>query len=92
MYAPNTTTAPTVQQPPISTITSDMVKFIDEAHGKKQVSEGDYEHLRRRVLDLQSKYRDLFSQGNGSLNPEDEQSIRNDLNSVGMEITERVHP
>ncbi|HEY9776773.1 MAG TPA: hypothetical protein V6C81_23620 [Planktothrix sp.] len=92
LYAPTTSTTPTVQQPPISTTASDMLKFIDEAHGKKEISDGDYEHLRRRVTDLQSKYRDLFSQSNGNVDPQDEQQIRTDLQSAGMEIQGRVHP
>jgi hypothetical protein len=41
---------------------------------------------------LQSKYRDLFSQSNGNVDPQDEQQIRTDLQSAGMEIQGRVHP
>lgn len=91
LYAPNASSAPTPQQPPITTVVSDMTKFLDEAHSKSQVSDADYEHLRRRVVDLQSHYRDLYAQSNGNVEQQDEQQIRTDLNSVSMEIIERVH-
>lgn len=89
LYAPQATTAPQPQQPPISTLVKDMLTYLDEAKDKKKISDSDYQHLKRRVTDLQSRTSVLMNQAGGVLDPQDETSIRNDLNSVGSEITTR---
>lgn len=89
LYAPQTNTAPQPQLPPISTLVKDMLTYLDEAKSKGKLSDADYQHLKRRVTDLQSRTSVLMNQGGGTLDPQDETSIRNDLNSVGAEITTR---
>jgi len=92
LYAPQATTAPQAQQPPIATMVRDMLSYIDESKEKKRLDDGDYNHLRQRIVDLQSKESLLMSNGNGSLDPQDEQQLRADLDSVSREITQRIKP
>ncbi len=91
LYGAQTSSTPQAQQPPITTMVKDMLAYLDEARAKKTLSEADYQHFRRRATDLQSKEDSMSIAGNGSLDPQDEQSIRNDVNALGKEITERSH-
>jgi hypothetical protein len=76
--------------PPISTVFTDMTKYLDEQKDKGKLSDSDYSHLKQRAVDLLSKERDLRSQGGGTIDPEVEQSIRADMDSLGGEIAQRV--
>jgi len=92
LYGPQTAAAPQAQQPPIATMIRDMLSYIDESKEKKRLDDGDYNHLRQRIIDLQSKESLLMSNGGGALEQQDEQQLRADLDSVSREITQRVKP
>jgi hypothetical protein len=79
-------------QPPLSTIFSDTLKYLDDQKAAGKLSEGDFTHLKQRTLDLLSKERDLRTQASGSLDQEQETSIRNDVDTLGGEIARRVKP
>jgi hypothetical protein len=92
LYGAQTGQAPQAQQPPIATMIRDMVSYIDDCKTKNRIDDADYTHLRRRVMDLQSKESLLLSNGNGALDPQDEQQLRRDLDGVSREITQAVKP
>ncbi len=91
LYSAQAAGTPQPQQPPITTIIRDMLSYLDEAKSKGRLSDADYQHLKRRATDLQSKEDLLMNSGGGSMDPQDEQQLRADINSLGGEITERSH-
>lgn len=82
--------SPTAARPPLSTMFTDTLKYLDEQKAAGKLSQGDYEHLKRRTLDLLSKERDLRTQGGGGLDTDQENSIRADVDTLGGEIARRV--
>lgn len=92
LYGPQAGQAPQAQRPPIATMIRDMLTYIDESKQKDRIDEADYTHLRRRIMDLQSKESLLISNGSGSLDPQDEQQLRNDLDGVNRELTRAIKP
>jgi hypothetical protein len=79
-------------QPPLSTVFSDTLKYLDEQKAAGKLAEPDFIHLKQRALDLLSKEKSLRSEGGGSLDPSQETSIRTDVDSLGGEIARRVKP
>jgi hypothetical protein len=67
-----------------------MTKYLEDQKDKGKLSDADYNHLKQRAVDLLSKERDLRSQGGGTIDPEAEQSIRSDMDSLGGEVAQRV--
>lgn len=88
----NNGAAPQAAQPPLSTIFSDTLKYLDEQKAAGKLDPNDFQHLKQRALDLLSKERDLRTQGSGSLDQEQEASIRADVDTLGGEIARRVKP
>ena len=80
----------TPAQPALTTIFSDMNKFLDEAKSKGKVSEADYNHLKLRASDLQKKERSLATANGGSLQKDDEEMLRKDVDKLGEEVAYRV--
>ncbi|GEM_PF-1152723 len=80
----------TPAQPALTTIFSDMNKFLDEAKSKGKVSESDYNHLKLRASDLQKKERSLATANGGSLQKDDEELLRKDVDKLGEEVAYRV--
>jgi hypothetical protein len=90
IYAPQVNQAPVAQAPPLSTIFADLLKYIDEKKAQGLLSLSDYKHLRRRATDLQTKYFDLRTAGEGSIDEHDEAQIRRDLDELGAEVAKSV--
>lgn len=80
----------TPAQPALTTIFSDMNKFLDEAKTKGKVSDSDYNHLKLRASDLQKKERSLALSNGGSLPPDAEEQLRKDVDKLGEEVAYRV--
>ncbi|HEY9785460.1 MAG TPA: hypothetical protein V6D17_08670 [Candidatus Obscuribacterales bacterium] len=80
----------TPAQPPLSTVFSDMIKFLDESKEKNKVAEADYNHLRLRATDLQRKEASLSLSGGGTLDEQNEAQLRKDADQLGKEISYRV--
>lgn len=81
---------PTPAQPPLTTIFSDMNKFLDDAKSKGNISEADYNHLKLRASDLQKKERSLAIANGGSLEQNAEELLRKDVDKLGEEVAYRV--
>ncbi len=88
----NGSSAPQPSQPPLSTMFSDTLKYLDDQKAAGKISDVDFTHLKQRALDLLSKERSLRTAAGGSLDQSQEQSIRNDVDSLGGEIAQRVKP
>jgi len=98
-YSPAAVYAPTINVingasqpalPPLSTEFSDIMKYMDEQKDKGKLTDGDYNHLKQRALDLLSKERDLRSQSGGSLDADAERDIRSGIDGLGSEMARRV--
>ncbi len=85
----NTSPAPAL--PPISTMMTDMEKYLDDSKKDGKITERDYTNMARRVKDLKSKERTMRIAGSGSLDPSDETQLRTDLDQVGSELTWRLN-
>lgn len=81
---------PEPAQPALATMFSDLLKYLDESKEKGKISDGDYQHLTRRCLDLQSKASTYRMQGNGTLDTQVETDIRRDFDQLAMEVSRRV--
>jgi hypothetical protein len=93
VYAPTINVAnglAQASQPPLSTQFTDMLKYLDEQKEKGKLTDGDYNHLKQRALDLLSKERDLRAQSNGSIDAEAERQIQSDVDGLGAEMARRV--
>lgn len=88
----NGSTTPQPAQPPLSTVFSDTLKYLDEQKASGKISEADFTHLKQRCLDLLSKERSLKTANGGALDTQQEASIRADVDSLGGEIAQRVKP
>lgn len=88
----NGSSAPQPSQPPLSTIFSDTLKYLDDQKAAGKISDADFTHLKQRALDLLSKERSLRNAAGGTLDQSQEQSIRGDVDSLGGEIAQRVKP
>ncbi|HEY9793007.1 MAG TPA: hypothetical protein V6D22_21575 [Candidatus Obscuribacterales bacterium] len=79
------------QSPPIYSLLNDMRSFLDESKKSGRLSDADYQHLFRRLQDIQGKYDHLIAE-NGTLEQSDEETIRKDAGLLGSEISHRVKP
>lgn len=79
-------------QPPISEMLKDMNTYVEEQNSKKKFKPDDYQHLARRVRDLQSLESSMRSRDGGTLEPSDEESLRKDCAMLSGDISRRVIP
>lgn len=77
-------------QPPVTTMFSDMSKYLQEAKDKGKVSEGEYSHLMLRLSDLMKMELSARQAGDGALSPADENEIRSKVNDLSLEIAHAV--
>lgn len=84
-------TQPAPALPPLSTIMSDMEKFLEDSKKDGKITERDYTNMLRRVKDLKSKERTMRIAAGGTLDPGDESQLRTDLDQVGSELTWRLN-
>jgi hypothetical protein len=78
--------------PPISTVCADLLNYLDQQKEKGNISQGDYDHLKRRTTDLRNKDRDLRTASNGAIDPQDEAIMRKDIETLGAEVARRIVP
>jgi hypothetical protein len=78
--------------PAISTICSDLLSYLDQQKEKGNISQGDFDHLKRRTTDLRNKDRDLRTASNGAIDPQDEAQLRRDVETLGAEVARRIVP
>ncbi|MDR3611938.1 MAG: hypothetical protein P4L53_00130 [Candidatus Obscuribacterales bacterium] len=90
IYAPQVNQAPTAQVPPLSTVFADLLNYLDQKKAQGVISLSDYQHLRRRATDLQTKYFSLRTAAEGSIDERDEAQIRRDLDELGAEVAKSV--
>ena len=90
VYIPTAGQAPQATTPPISTICSDMLSYLELQKDKGNLSQDSYEHLRRRALDVRNKERDLRISGSGSVDSQDEAFMRRDLEGLGAEMAKSI--
>lgn len=90
IYVAPGSSSPTPAQPPLSTIFSDLDKFLEESRQKDKLNIIDYNHLKLRARDLQSKERSLRIGGGGSLDPGVEADLRKDIDQLSQEVARRV--
>ncbi|MDZ4837762.1 MAG: hypothetical protein SGJ27_28595 [Candidatus Melainabacteria bacterium] len=84
-------TLPAPALPPISTVMTDMEKYLDDSKKDGKITERDHTNMLRRVKDLKSKERTMRIAAGGSLDPGDETQLRSDLDQVGSELTWRLN-
>lgn len=80
------------QQPPISSMFSDMESYLDDSQKKGKIGQVNYQRLFRRLQDVRGKYDHLRTAGGGVLDPGDEESIRRDIAGLSGEISRAVKP
>jgi hypothetical protein len=90
VYAPTAGQAAQATAPPISTICSDLITYLDQQKEKGNISQDVYEHLKRRALDIRNKERDLRISGAGAVDSQDEAYMRRDLEGLGSEVAKSV--
>ncbi len=84
-------TSPAPALPPVSTMMTDMEKYLEDSKKDGKITERDYTNMLRRVKDLKSKERTMRIAAGGSLDPGDETQLRTDLDQVGSELTWRLN-
>jgi hypothetical protein len=90
VYIPTAGQSPQPTTPPISTICSDMLSYLELQKDKGNLSQDNYEHLRRRAVDIRNKERDLRISGSGSVDSQDEAFMRRDLEGLGAEMAKSI--
>jgi hypothetical protein len=81
---------PTPAQPPLTTVMTDMRNFLDDSKAKEKLSEADYQHLSRRLNDIQGKYYSTKISSGGTLDEGQEADVRKEVDLVGEELTRRL--
>lgn len=79
-------------QPPVSDMLRDMSSYIEEQNSKKKFKPEDYQHLSRRVRDLQSLDSTYRARNGGTLDSNDEEQIRKDCAMLSGDISRRILP
>ncbi len=87
---PSSQEPPVAKSPPLSVQFSDTYKFLDDVKKDQKISDSDYERLKRRATDIQSKERSLRIAQGGSLDNDYQTEIRRDLDNLANEIIGRV--
>lgn len=80
------------QQPPLSSVFSDMESYLDDSQKKGKIGQVNYQRLFRRLQDVRGKYDHLRTAGGGVLDAGDEESIRRDISGLSGEISRAVKP
>lgn len=79
-------------QPPVTDLLRDMSTFVDEQNTRKKLKAEDYQHLSRRIKDLQSLESSFRSRNGGTLDSADEERLRKDCAMLSGDISRRVIP
>jgi hypothetical protein len=78
------------QQPPLSMQFTDMSQFLDDAHKNGKLADNDFQSLKRRLKDIQSKERSYRIAGDGYLEDNYDAEIKQNLKDLSKEMTERI--
>jgi hypothetical protein len=78
--------------PPVTDMLRDMSTYIEEQNTKKKFKPDDYQHLARRVRDLQSLESTMRNRNGGALEQGDEENLRKDCAMLSGDISRRVIP
>jgi hypothetical protein len=78
------------QEPPLSLQFTDMGRFLDDAHKNGKLPDNDYQSMKRRLKDIQSKERSYRLAGDGYLEDNYDAEIRKDLKDFSREMVERI--
>jgi len=81
-----------VAQPAVADMLKDMGSYVEDQNTKKKFKSDDYQHLARRVRDLQNKESMMRSRNGGILDPNDEDTLRKDCAMLSGDISRRVIP
>ncbi len=81
-----------VAQPPVGDLFKDMSSYIEDQNTKKKLKPDDYQHLARRLRDLQGMEASMRTRNNGSLDPDDEETLRKDAAMLSGDISRRILP
>lgn len=92
VYIPQAGQNPQPTAPPISTICTDLLSYLEQQKEKGNVSQDAYEHLKRRAMDIRNKERDLRIAGSGAVDSQDEVQMRRDLEGLGAEVAKSISP
>lgn len=79
-------------QPAVADMLKDMNSYIEEQNTKKKFKTDDYQHLARRLRDIQNVQSSMIARSGGRLDPNDEETIRKDLAMLSGDIARRVLP
>lgn len=82
----------TPQLPPISSLLSDMEKYLDESRKSDKLSQTDYQRLFRRLQDIRGKYDHERAASGGALDNADEEYTRKSVDLLAGEISRAVKP
>lgn len=81
-----------VVQPQVTDMLKDMYAFVEDQNTKKKYKTDDYQHLARRIRDLQNLESQMRNRNNGTLDPQDEEKLRKDCAMLSGDISRRVIP
>lgn len=79
-------------QPPVTDMLKDMNTYIEEQNTKKKFKPDDYQHLSRRLRDIQNLESSMRARNGGILDPGDEETIRKNMAMLAGDISRRVIP
>ncbi|MBX9695699.1 MAG: hypothetical protein K2Z81_25165 [Cyanobacteria bacterium] len=91
LYVQQQDTAPSPALPPLTTVFTDLSKYLEKTHTEKKLNDGDYNNIKRRVTDLESKSRHLRIAAGGQMDSFDEAEIRREMDKIGSELSWRVN-
>ncbi len=82
----------TPSRPPLSSVLSDLEKFLQDSKSKGKLQTTDYDHLVRRLRDLRFKQERMINEGAGVLDPADDDSLRADIDRLSGEVSRSMAP
>lgn len=79
-------------QPSVTDMLKDMDSYVQDQNSKKKFKTDDYQHLARRIRDLQNKESTMRTRNGGVLDPGDEETLRKDCAMLSGDVSRRVLP
>jgi hypothetical protein len=79
-------------QPPVTDMMKDMNTYLEEQNKNNKFKSDDYQHLARRLRDIQNVESSMRARNGGKLDPTDEDQVRKDLAMLSGDIVRRIIP
>ena len=79
-------------QPSITDMLKDMYSYVEDQNSKKKYKTDDYQHLARRIRDLQNLESTMRTRNGGVLDQNDEEKLRKDCAMLSGDMSRRVIP